>query len=339
MKAIGGYFALELAHSKSYPHTKALHLQSARSALKLIIKNHHIKQLHMPYFTCKTLLDAVREANCQIKFYSISENFAPLLECKSSEWILYTNYFGINSLNVNNILLKYPNVIIDNAQSFFATPSKTCFYSPRKFLGVSDGGLLYDEFKAPFLGYLSTLEQDTSLDRAIFLFKRLEFGAKSGYKGFIDSEKSLDSTPPKTISNLTKAILESTNYTFIKNRRLKNYSTLSKILDNNRFHKDLESSEIPMIYPYFGNQKMRDFLINNKIFIAKYWANVEELCPKNSFEFYLATHLLPLPIDQRYDKSDMLRIAKYIYECLESAPFSKKATQNLKNPPLMGGGE
>ena len=36
------------------------------------------------------------------------------------------------------------NLIIDNAQAFFAKPllGIDTFYSPRKFVGVSDGGIL-----------------------------------------------------------------------------------------------------------------------------------------------------------------------------------------------------
>lgn len=307
IKSIGGYFGLELGRSKSYPHKKALHLQSARNALKLILQNHDIKSLWTPYFTCQSVLETIKESNCDIKFYSIDENFTPLLECKSKDWILYTDYFGINSNNVKNILLKYPNSIIDNAQSFFAKKSKICFYSPRKFIGVSDGGLLYDNKTTLH----TTLLQDISINRAKFLLKRLDSGPESGYCNFKESEQSLNLQPPKIMSNLTKKILNSLDYGYIKNKRRKNFNHLNKILPN-PMNYNLKDDEIPMVYPYHGTQKMRDFLIQNKIFIATYWINLQNWCKKKSFEIYLQENLLALPIDQRYGKKDMQTIAQYI---------------------------
>lgn len=307
LKSIGGYFGLELNGSKSYPHKKAFHLESGRNALKSILQHHNIKSIWTPYFTCKSVLETIKGANCEIKFYSIDESFAPLLECKSKDWILYTNYFGINSLNVKNILLKYPNSIIDNAQSLFTKPSKICFYSPRKFLGISDGGLLYDEN----IKSISHLSQDISIKRAKFLFKRLESGAESGYYDFKLSEKTLDSKTPKRMSNLTRKILNSINYTYIKNKRRNNFNYLNHILQNPNNH-NLKDDEIPMIYPHYATSKMRDFLIKHKIFIATYWNDLQKWAKRESFEIYLQQHLLALPIDQRYTKKDMQTIAKYI---------------------------
>lgn len=303
---IGGYFALELNNTNSYPHKNALHLQSARSAIKLLVKTHNIKEIYIPYFTCKSVLDAIKEMHCNIKFYSINEDLSPQLECKNNNWIIYNDYFGINSHNVKAITKKYKNIIIDNAQSFFAKKTKICFYSPRKFIGVSDGGILYDTKST-----LKGVKQDSSIKRAKYLFSRIEYGAEYGYKYFLDSEKSLDSKPIRKMSNLTKTLLHSINYKKNKTKRVQNYNHLNNILKNS-IKSFLGQNEIPMIYPYIGDNKLRQYLIKNKIFIATYWQDLEKWCNKNSFEIHLRDSLVAIPIDQRYEIDDMNKIIEII---------------------------
>ena len=46
-------------------------------------------------------------------------------------------------------------------------------------------------------------------------------------------------------------------------------------------------------------------MIANRIFVATYWPNIND---DDSHESYLKHHLLPLPIDQRYNEEDMKRI-------------------------------
>ncbi|RDU58612.1 hypothetical protein [Helicobacter sp. MIT 99-5507] len=300
--AIGGYFALELCKN-SYPHKNALHLNLARSAIKLIIKTHNIKEIFIPYFTCKSVLDSIKEQNCNIRFYHINEDLSPRLDCKKHCWIIYNDYFGINKNNVKLLNKKYKNLIIDNAQSFFAKKSKICFYSPRKFLGVSDGGILYDNKSK-----IDNIKQDSSLYRAKYLFTRIENGAEAGYSDFLKAEKS-HTKHIKTMSNLTYTLLQSIDYKQIKQKRIKNYNYLNNALKNS-IKPNLESDEIPMIYPYFGDKSLREKLIKNKIFVATYWNDMEMWCEKKSFELHLRDHLLPLPIDQRYGEFEMNRIIK-----------------------------
>lgn len=48
------------------------------------------------------------------------------------------------------------------------------------------------------------------------------------------------------------------------------------------------------------------------MFVAKYWPNVDEWAGEEAMETWMANHILPLPIDQRYDEEDMKRIADLI---------------------------
>ena len=70
-----------------------------------------------------------------------------------------------------------------------------------------------------------------------------------------------------------------------------------------------------MVYPYAvsNGQELRKRLIENKVFVAKYWPNVLP-CKGFELEVSLANNVMALPIDQRYGVEDMERIVSIINE-------------------------
>lgn len=82
-----------------------------------------------------------------------------------------------------------------------------------------------------------------------------------------------------------------------------------KLCSSNRYSWELPDDAVPMVYPYYTTDKsLRNHLITNKVFVATYWPNVLEWCSPEDTEYVLCNHILPLPIDQRYDEKDMDRI-------------------------------
>lgn len=75
------------------------------------------------------------------------------------------------------------------------------------------------------------------------------------------------------------------------------------------------STNTPSVYPYLTTSKqLRDKLIDNKIYISRFWKHVLTNELANDFEKDLAEYLIPLPIDQRYERSDMNYIASKVIE-------------------------
>ena len=112
------------------------------------------------------------------------------------------------------------------------------------------------------------------------------------------------------MSKLTKRLMQSIDYERAAQQRIDNYNTLKAALDG----RELKYGEIPMISPYESaeGQQLRQHLIANKVFVAKYWPNVDEWTEEDTTERWMANHVLPLPIDQRYNKEDMNRIIEII---------------------------
>jgi hypothetical protein len=147
-----------------------------------------------------------------------------------------------------------------------------------------------------------------------FLTKRIDLSPEEGYSDFRRQSHNLIGQPIKRMSKLTERLMQSIDYDAVAARRVENYNYLHKYLaGSNQLHPTLADNAVPMIYPYqVSKEGLRDYLIQNKVFVAKYWPNVQEYSSKESIDFLLATKLVPLPIDQRYQIEEMNQIIKCI---------------------------
>jgi hypothetical protein len=314
--SIGGYLSLELNGNNSYKkeNPNCFLLNTARNCLEYILEASKYKLVYIPYFTCDVILEPFKKLNLNYKFYSINEKFEPVFDFNlldKNEAFLYTNYFGIKDNFINELSKRKINLIIDNAQSFFSQPLKEIdsFNSARKFIGVSDGAFLNTK------KHLSReLENDMSFKRMDHLLMRFDLSAEEGYDAFLKNDKSLINQPIKKMSKLTESILKSVDYEYVKTRRIKNFMFLHNILKvSNKLNFDLNENQVPLVYPYWTSDlKLKSKLLNNKIYCATYWPNVKKWCNKKSLEYIFVDEIVYLPIDQRYDESDMELIIKYV---------------------------
>ncbi|GHU50073.1 hypothetical protein AGMMS49975_00380 [Clostridia bacterium] len=309
-KEIGGYFGLE-SFGEKMPYQNALLLNSARNALRYILRAYGIHKLFVPYYTCPEVWESVYEEDCEISFYDIGKDFLPTEEFPSDAYVLCNNYFGVCDENINKLFGKYSNLIIDNAQSFYSTPfGLASFYSPRKFFGLPDGGLLFCEKRID-----EQLELDISFGRTAHLLKRHDLGASDGYSDFRANEASLSQQPIRKMSRLTQAMMGNINYEKVRKRRNENFGFLRKTLDTINEIKFKENIGVPMVYPFLrthASECLRGKLLKQKIYIPCYWGEIERTAPQNSQSVYLSNNLLPLPIDQRYTADDMRCLVRII---------------------------
>lgn len=319
MKAIGGYFELELRKDDLFPHAGAKLVNSGRNAFEYILRvmERTPDVVWLPYYTCDVMLQPLRRLNIHYEFYHINESFEveewPRLG--ENDYIVITNYFGIKDDYVLKLYFdksKKHHLIIDNSQAWFATEHLGLkeFYSPRKFFGVPDGGVAWTP-----VSKILELEESTSFESCSHLLKRIDVGAQEGYGDFRKNEEILDNMPLKAMSVLTRALLSNIDYDYVKFKRRSNYEYLSYFLDsiNLLTLPKINSFECPMVYPFRTvDLSLRKRLIENNIFVAKYWPNVRQWCMPESLEYQLAQDTVYIPIDQRYGEEEMKLIIKTI---------------------------
>lgn len=313
MEPIGGYFELELRKGEHYLKD-AIRLNTARNCFEYVLRTRSYKKVYVPYYTCEVMLEPIKKLGIDFEFYPINASLEPveLPVLKKEEAFIYTNYFGLKQDCVKRLAKVYgTQLIVDNAQAFYAAPVQgiDTFYSARKFFGVPDGAYLYSEAKLK-----QDFEQDVSFNRTSHLLKRIDLGAESGFLDFRGNDDSLCGQGIKMMSRLTEAVLCGIDYESAKRKRRENYAFLDKVLStSNRIHLGLDSEAVPMVYPYLTDDMLlRNRLIENNVFVAKYWPNVKEWTTSEMMESALVEQLIPISCDQRYCEKEMLRIVSMI---------------------------
>lgn len=316
MEAIGGYFELaDLIEKGQFPHNDGVLLNTGRNALEYILRSiGKVEKVYLPYYTCVVVLESLKKLNIPYTFYHINTNFEITDEVnpQDDEYVIANNYYGIKDAYIQKLAEKYgDHLIVDCAQAFFAKPISgiKSFYSMRKYVGVADGGVAYLGNLPYDLVKVENLENTGDHDS--HLFKRKQFGAEFGFADFQTNEKKLDNQPIRLMSFQTKWILDHIDYDNVVARRRENFQYLHEALGkiNALTLPDMNTFACPMVYPFLAkdNLNLRSELIRNKIFVAKYWPNVEE---QKGFEreCSIATNVIPTPCDQRYGKEEMRQI-------------------------------
>lgn len=309
IKPIGGYFELELPWHTEY-HNSATALNCGRACLEYILRLRQYKKVYVPYFTCTSAIEPIRKLGIPYGFYHIDKDYRIATDVRlgQDEALLYTNYWGLQDDYCQELSDRYKRqLIFDYTQAFFSKPiaGVDTFYSCRKFFGVPDGGYLYADAEPK-----AEMKQDLSYNKMDSLIKRIDLSPKAGYEDFRRISESFHNQPIRLMSKLTKRLMRSIDYEQVAQRRRKNYNLLRKYLGG----RELAQGEVPMVFPFVSEegQPTRKRLIDNKVFIAKYWPNVDGWAGEMAVETWMANHVLPLPIDQRYSEEDMKRILKLI---------------------------
>jgi hypothetical protein len=314
--AIGGYFELELSPHKRLHHSHAIKYQSARASFSALLRTGKPNKVWVPHYICESMLAPLKATETQHAFYAINSDFdiAENIEIGEFDWILYINYYGICNQASERVLKKFPpmQIVMDHSQAFF-TPPKDCLatiYSPRKFFGLPDGGLLVSNMPVhQTIGIDQGSEQRTT-----HLIKRLAGGAEYGYDEYKKAEESLSDTAPLRMSDLTQKLLSGIDFKSAKKRRNENFKYLARKLGGlNELNINLSDIDGPLCYPFLNSKVgIREHLIKNRVFVATYWPDAISRVAELEFEGTLVKKMLPIPCDQRYGINEMEKITNFI---------------------------
>lgn len=316
MKEIGGYFGLDIDDFKSNILRFDYCYQSARASLYSLLKNIDIDTIWLPKFMCYCVIKPIESLDIKIKFYSINEKFEidTYIKLNKNDYLIYINYFGLFDEYEVDLLNLYDRdkIILDHSQALFSNHKNNLatFFSPRKFVGIPDGGFLNTDIEIK-----QKINQDyDSYKRSSFLLKRLAFDASSGYEDFKRADESLECFYPKKMSNLTEILFSSIDLKKVKIKRIENFNYIHNELKSINTFPFKGESNGPLCYPLLlkNSSLIRDKLIKENIYIPKYWQDVIDNTCSNDIEYYFSENILALPCDQRYSKKDLKRMLDII---------------------------
>jgi len=319
MKELGGYFEFEQFHGSEY-HENLLRFDSVRSSFIYTIQQRQYKKIYIPYYLCECVKELLLAYNIDYENYWLDKSFSPLINCKlnNNECLLFVNYFGrFNNKDLIELKERYNNIFIDNTQAFFQKPVREIdtAYSCRKYFGVTDGAYLNIEL--PVNDGYENLPYDLSHEKMLYVMGRYETSASQYYQMFTINEKICRGQPIKKMSLLIQNILKGIDYKSVMDKRNGNLKHLISNL-NTINEIDVKNDAGLYFYPLLlknneGNY-VKKKLIENKIYVPTLWPNVLNEVKNDTFEYRLASNIIFLPIDQRYNTDDMKYMIAILYK-------------------------
>lgn len=318
MTAIGGYNQISIPELETQLHPGAYRFQSARAALYAYIKAENIRVLYVPNYMCDSLFPALEALSVEVEFYSINESLLPQNDFSKSlpkdNKVLLVNYFGLLTEQIKPLVKNQPDLfVIDNSQALFSDhiEGATSIYSPRKFLGIPDGGFLKTNSKITV--------PETCFDSSPYishLLLRAAGNVSEGYIKFQNAEYALDDFIPKQMSVISSYLIKTTDLNNIAEKRRENYSFLqSQFSEINKLDFPIYE-QIPLCYPLKVMLPVGDVcseLAKLSIFLPRYWQSKHNgVVGKEMFE-----KTLFLPIDERLRKQDLELLVNTVATALD----------------------
>lgn len=341
--AVGGVFGLPEAcpwmprrpRQTTYPwnspsdRTRTVEwLANSRCALWRILDARRPRRLWLPSYLCDTLLESARMSGTEVRFFPMTGSLLPdgkrwLSEVEPSDAVLMIDYFGFLAPEVWWQVIRSTGCLsIEDASQALLTDgvgrfSDYVLYSPRKFIGVPDGGMLVSCTRtaalaptalraAPADGWLASFE-------ATWLRREQDRGGVSGpwFERFRAGEAA-QPCGPYAMSDLSRRVLErGWDLRAVTAARRRNYRRLCASLLPWALFPELPPGVAPIGFPVrlSNRDAVRTALIDERIFPPVHWPIRGAVPDKFVRSHRLANELMTLPCDQRYGLADMDRMA------------------------------
>lgn len=304
---------------------------NARSAFAALIGQLEPGALWLPAFLCPAMVSPTWAD--RVKFYGVGPGFVPDLvgveaEAATGDLLLVMASFGMPvAAEAEAVIARRPDlhVVEDRAQALDAGPpteGRWLLYSPRKLLGVADGGLLVAPdrrtetpgpeatdaaeagtlWRAPDLRAADTLGQNNVVWHAANQTREAAMGV---------------SRTGMTARSL--ALLQDTPIQGLADRRRRNWQTLDARLET-WSALSAHPTAAPLGYVLDldpgDRDRLREALIRDRVFPAVHWRELASPAEAFPHENAWTKRLLTLPCDHRYDEADMARIADIVVRVL-----------------------
>lgn len=344
-KIIGGMFGLPETvepkvaiepHQWKFLDESNLFIANARSGIMILIDLLEPASVWMPSYLCPTMIEAVEQNKTNLRFYEVGYNLHISLtdwvdQIQTGDLVVLIDYFGFPlSSKVAGLVKEQGGYVLEDAcqallSEHVGQHSDFALFSPRKFIGVPDGGILvsccnvnFDDVElkpAPVSRWLKMLEATIN---------RREFdqygGERLWYQLFQECE-SANFPGYFAMSDLSRGLLfNAFDYAKIAKRRIENYLLLKNAFHDIVIFRSLPEGTVPLgfVIRHIDRDNIRQQLFAEQIYPSVHW-QIKGLVPKEFGESHLlANQIMTLPCDQRYGADSMYRLISYFPKTLKN---------------------
>jgi dTDP-4-amino-4,6-dideoxygalactose transaminase len=331
-RIVGGMFGLPIISEEGeeppFIEKRSILLANGRSGIYLLKESLSPPKIWLPSYLCDVVLSAVE--GTETRFYEVAYD----LSIPSTKWIdsigsgdlvILINYFGFpcDKKLFSRIKKRGAWVLQDASQALLSEQmdqgADYVLFSPRKFLGVPDGGILRInadiEWERPVLFSPPSNWWLKAIKATILRREFDHYGGKRTWFHLFRKTESTGPIGPYAMSDLSIMLLKhSFDYTKIIQQRINNYKLLSGKLASWALFPSLPKGVVPLGFPICLQERdrVREILFKHQIYPPIHWA-IEGIVPKAFKDSHrLAAEIMTLPCDQRYNEQDMERMANLI---------------------------
>jgi len=332
----GGMFGLELGclelpnrETPVFLKESALLTCMARSALVLLQRKLAPVRVWLPSYLCEVMLLAFPRELTETCFYPVDEQLniseeGWMDEVQKGDVVVFIDYFGFNRWDgfADKLRSKGAWIVEDACQALLSKFSPNAHYvicSPRKFVGVPDGGILIAQEGAAMPDMeLPPPPAEWWVDALNASVRRREFdlATDSKDKSWFALYQKVESTAPLEsgrMSELSDLILHTgVDWLSVATRRRENYSWLLERFAEIAIYSELPENVVPLGFPIrvANRDEVRQRLFDVSIFPAIHWPVSDQIPAEFEATRRLAGEILTIPCDQRMDDAQLERMAK-----------------------------
>lgn len=335
-RVMGGVFGLESdlgpeGHSVprfiTGPHYK---LANARGGLRLLLKALKPQALWMPRFICDSMIEVVGGLETSLQLYSLDDQFNPafapdwLNQVRPGDLFLMVDFFGyVPSQSMADVARSTGAIVVEDAahallSATAGTLGDYVLWSPRKYAGLADGGVLQSTRLPLPVETLAAIDESWWRDAYEACERRATFDA-GGPRDFLAVHQQAEAAhplEPTRMSEHSASRLGRVDWQGIASRRLENHARLDERLQHLRALPDPADGCVPYGYTVrlANRDEVRAHLFRADIFPSVLWPADSPVRASDSQTKALGEELMTIPTDQRYTSADMDRVADLVLE-------------------------
>lgn len=330
-KIIGGMFGIGSISNVnndeiSFLTDDSLLLVNARSCINYVIDTVSPKTVWIPSYLCESVFTTTSHYKNH-RFYPVNYDLSIddswICSIQRNDLVILIDYFGFKCKSEIKQAIKSKGawLLEDASQALLSsiTDAFTDFivFSPRKYVGVPDGGILITN------GYLLMQNGESKLqspsawwEKGYIASKcRRQFDSEGGENIWFKLFREVENEAPTgniAMSDFSRRLLkQGFDYRQIAEIRRNNFNYLKKRLDDYTIFHELPDGVVPLGYPCTcrNRDQVIGSLYEQQIFPPVHWS-IKGFVPSEFIQSHtLSNRIMTLPCDQRYETEDMNRIA------------------------------
>ena len=296
----------------------------------------------LPAYTCDTVYLPFKQLGWNCEYYSINNNLSINLESFydsvnriSPDVVVVHPFFGMDLCDdemqaLSYLKLKQIKLIVDVTQCIFSGMyydlADFCVGSLRKWFAIPDGAFLFCRDNRIELSNIESENTSFVTMQTVAMYLRDEFfreGNENVKALSVKLNKCAESyaceiVVPHTMSSFSMQVLSQQNVAEIAKRRLGNYRYLFENIHSSLVRFVCEDmscvTSAPLYFSiYLDNPKsLQRFLASEHIYAPVIWPVGDEEVLIDDAVKNIYGSILSIPIDQRYDLTDMEKIVSLI---------------------------